>query len=367
MDKPLRFHWSLSQAGDRFRRTRSTLDQPGVLDLNEQIRVCEMAEQCGIESMLMAIGFTRPDPTLLSIAIGKRTRTIKFMIACRSGLISPLYFVQQINTASQLIGGRICINIVCGHTPHELKYYGDHLSHDERYERTGEFLTVCRALWRGERDVEFQGRYLRTEHCTVDTPFLCAEGRTPEIFLGGNSEAARTLAIEHADCLWRFPAEPDKVATEIEPVARAGKETGLLVSLIARASTREAHDAASALLENFGDSARALHEEFAKRSDSTGFRSTYAMAHQPSTWMTPRLWTGAVPYLGAPSIALVGSFDDIASELMTYRQCGITQFLFIGWPDIEEIAYFGREVLPRVRRLEQSKETAFVMARGVPS
>jgi len=157
MDKPLRFHWSLSQAGDRFRRTRSTLDMPGVLDLNEQVRVCEMAEQCGIESMLMAIGFTRPDPTLLSIAIGKRTRTMKFMIACRSGLISPLYFVQQINTASQLIGGRLCINIVCGHTPHELKYYGDHLSHDERYERTSEFLTICRALWRGERDVGFEG------------------------------------------------------------------------------------------------------------------------------------------------------------------------------------------------------------------
>jgi len=93
---------------------------PGVLDLSEQVRVCEMAEQCGIESMLMAIGFTRPDPTLLSIAIGKRTRTIKFMIACRSGLISPLYFVQQINTLSALTDGRVSLNVVAGHSPAEI-------------------------------------------------------------------------------------------------------------------------------------------------------------------------------------------------------------------------------------------------------
>jgi len=318
MEKPLRFHWSLPQLGD----------------LNEQVRLCETAEQCGIESMLMAIGVDRPDPTLLTIAIGKRTRTIRFMIGCRPGLISPLYFVQQINTASQLIGGRICLYLACDAPLDESKSCGDHLAHDERYERAGEFLTICRALWRGDRDFQFNGRHLRTEHCTVDTPFLSTDGRGPEIFLGGHSAAARTLAVEHADCLWRVPAEPDKMAADIEPVAAAGKEIGLVVSLIARPTTRAAHQAASSLLDNL------------------------AMAHAPSGRITPRLWTGAVPCLdlGPAGVALVGSFDEIAAALMTCKQYGITQFLFTGPPDIEEVRLFGGEVLPRVRRLEGSKQ-----------
>jgi len=64
------------------------------------------------------------------------------------------------------------------------------------------------------------------------------------------------------------------------------------------------------------------------------------------------LWTGAVAYLGAPAIALVGSFDDIAAALMAYKKVGISQFLFMGWPEIDELTLFGHEVLPRLRALE---------------
>src|SRR5438445_4547148 len=39
-------------------------------------------------------------------------QAIKFMIACRPGVVSPTVFVQQINTVSALTGGRVHINIV---------------------------------------------------------------------------------------------------------------------------------------------------------------------------------------------------------------------------------------------------------------
>src|SRR5262245_47841241 len=65
----LRFHWSLSQAGDPSRRARSLDQQSGVPPLAYQIELCRTAEQCGIDSMLMAIGYTRPDPLVLSIAL----------------------------------------------------------------------------------------------------------------------------------------------------------------------------------------------------------------------------------------------------------------------------------------------------------
>jgi alkanesulfonate monooxygenase len=38
---------------------------------------------------------------------------------------------------------------------------------------------------------------------------------------------------------------------------------------------------------------------------------------------------------------------------MEYRSIGISQFLFMGWPDLEEMTFFGKEILPRVRQKEQ--------------
>ena len=275
------------------------------------------------------------------------------MVACRAGLISPTAFVQQINTLSTLIQGRVLINMVCGHTPHELRYYGDFLPHDERYDRTDEFLTVCRAFWRGEERVNFKGKYYRVEDGRLNTPFISDEREAPEIYLGGNSEKAAELAASHASCLWRFADSPARVRPAIAPVLEKGTEVGLLVALIARPTREEALRAAHSLIENFGADTKQIHREFAKKSDSVAFTSTYKLAEAAeSAWLTSCLWTGAVPYLGAPAIALVGSFEDIAAAIMEYKALGISQFLFLGWPDIEEMTFFGGGVLPIVRERE---------------
>lgn len=356
---PLRFHWSLSQAGDKFRRLRPAEQMPGILNLDSQVELCRQGERYGIESMLMAIGFTRPDPTLLSIELGLRTEKMKFMIACRSGLISPAYWVQQINTASALIPGRICVNIVCGHTPHELRYYGDFLPHDERYERTEEFLNVCRAFWSAGPTglpVNFEGKYYHIENGRLRTPFVASDTAVPEIFVGGNSDQAAALAVRHGDCLWRFPDRDENLRSHCELLNRAGKQLGLLVSLITRPTPEEAAEACHALLAGFGVEAKAVHQQFAHRSDSIGFRAIYASATEESEWLNPWLWTGAVPYLGPPAIALVGSFEQVAAALLHYQSMGITQFLFTGWPDIEEMEYFGCGVLPLLCKTSTEKQ-----------
>lgn len=309
--------------------------------------------------MLMAISFTCPDPTLLAIELGLRTEKMKFMIACRSGLVSPTYWVQQINTASALLPGRICVNVVCEHTPHELRYYGDFLSHDERYQRTDEFLAICRALWAagpGGSGVDFQGEHLRVEKGLLRTPFVSSDRVIPEIFVAGNSDQAATLAVDHGDCLWRFPDCDENLQSVCDLLKSAHKQIGLLVSLITRPTHEEAMAACQALLAHFNADAKTVHQQFASRSDSGGFRSVYTGAAAQPEWLAPWLWTGAVPYLGAPSIALVGSFQEVAAALRHYQNMGITQFSFIGWPNIEEMEYFGRGVLPILSEKYAPKE-----------
>lgn len=359
----LRFHWSLSQAGDPSRRARSREQQSGVPPLEPQIALCRAAEQGGIDSVLMAIGYTRPDPLVLSIALGLRTERIRFMIACRSGLISPAYFVQQINTASTLLPGRICINMVCGHTPYELGYYGDFLDHDERYVRTAEFLRLCRDLWTPGEPVNVEGRYYRVENACIRTPMVGGLGDRPEIFVGGSSPQAEDLAATYGDCLWRFPDRDDIMAPRVRRVVELGAEVGLLVSLITRPTRQEALASAEALVAGFAAETRDVHRRFAADSDSTGFRAVYRAAADPATsWLTPTLWTGAVPFLGAPAIALVGSYGEVADAILRYREIGVTQFLFAGWPDIAEIQHFAAGVVPQLG--EAAVERALTQARA---
>jgi len=353
--RPLRFHWSLSSAGDKLRGARARAAQSGVPDLDAHAAFCQVAEACGIESLLMAFGFHRPDPIVLTAALASRTERIKFLIACRSGVCSPTMFVQQINTLSVLTGGRVAINIVAGHSPHEQRFYGDFLDHDARYERTDEFWTVCHGLWR-DAEVSFQGTHYRVEGAKLNTPFVSSERTAPEIFVGGNSEAAERLAARHASCLLRLPEAPERMRPRVQALAEQGVEVGLLVSVIARPTREEAHAAAAELLESAGAEALAVHESFARRSDSVAFRSTYELAREDSPWKTPWLWAGAVPYLGAPAISLVGSAEDVAGAILEYQAIGVSQFLFMGWPDVEAMTFFGREVLPRVRERETDTE-----------
>jgi alkanesulfonate monooxygenase len=354
-DRPLRFHWSLSQAGNTFRRSLSPAEMTGRPDFPSQLELCRVAERSGIDSMLMALGSTRPDPTLLSVALGREAHRIGFMIACRPGLVSPTAFVQQFNTASQLLEGRVSVNIVIGHTPGELGYYGCFLGREERFDQADEFLTICRELWARGPDspgVDFQGTYYQVEDARVGTPFAGRGG--PEIFFGGNSRRSSELSIQHASCSFRFAEPPSTLAPRIAPILEAGKEVGLLVSLLGRTTRAEAVRDAEAMVNDLGRKAFEAHLAREQAVDANSYRSTYDLARGSETgWATDTLWLGAVPYLGAPAVALVGSADEIASAILEYRGLGVSQFLFMGWPDLEEMTFFGREVLPRVRQGER--------------
>jgi alkanesulfonate monooxygenase len=348
----LRFHWSLSSVGETMRRANAAATHSGVPDMAAHKQFALRAEEFGIESLLMAFGFSRPDPVTWAAALGSWTRTVKFLVAVRSGIVSPTYFVQQVNTLSALTGGRVCVNVVAGRAPDEQRFYGDFLQHDERYERTDEFWSICHALWRDDGPVDFCGKYYQVEGATLRTPFVSPDRARPEIYLGGSSDLAVALAIRHADCMFTLPDAPDQLAARIRPLLDNGTDVGLLVSLICRPTHEEAVDAAYTLIHAAGARATAAHRDARRRTDSVGFGSLYDRAMGESQWPTPYLWVGAVPYLGAPSVALVGSPDEIVDALAAYEAIGVTQFLFMGYPDLDELTFFGAEILPRVRALE---------------
>ena len=52
------------------------------------------------------------------------------------------------------------------------------------------------------------------------------------------------------------------------------------------------------------------------------------------------------------SVAIVGDYDEVAAAIWDFRAVGVSQFLFLGWPDLEEMTRFSEHVLPRLRRRE---------------
>jgi alkanesulfonate monooxygenase len=100
----------LTQGGEKPNASRASNQnspETGLPDIKSQVEFCRSAEACGIDSLLVAFGYYMPDPILLSAALGLATERIKLMIAYRSGVASPVQFVQQLNTLSALICGRV--------------------------------------------------------------------------------------------------------------------------------------------------------------------------------------------------------------------------------------------------------------------
>ncbi|HKO58040.1 MAG TPA: LLM class flavin-dependent oxidoreductase [Thermoanaerobaculia bacterium] len=339
----MRIHWRLPHGSD----PPSPLGDCSLPDLARQIPFCREAEALGFDSLLIDFGIDKADPLLLAAALGMATTRMRFIIACRSGLTAPTMFVQQLNTLSTLIGGRFALNVVAGSTPDEQRRYGDWAEHDERWERTDEFLTIARNLWRGGEH-DFDGRWYRISKAAVKTPFRAHDGRqAPEIYVGGSSPAALAVARKHADCSLMPVDVPARIAAQVAPILAAGKEAGIRASVIARRTRAEALEAAESFRTSAPVDAPARQRVHVDRSDSQMIRGAYARA--ADEWPLPWLWKGAVRAYGAMSVAIVGSYDEVADALLAYRAAGVAQCILAGTPKLDEMRIFGAEVMGRVR------------------
>lgn len=357
----MKFHWRLLQGGETANMTRAAgwnRRETGLPDLERQAEFCRRAEECGITGLLTDIGAAKPDPIVLAAALGLATEKIELIVAYRSGLIPPTTFVQQLNTLSALIQGRFSLNIVAGHSPLEQRYYGDFLSHDERYPRTEEFLAICHAFWRSEDPVNFQGKYYQIENGRLNTAFVSKSRTSPEIFIGGGSEAARALAISQGSCWMRLADTPANLEPDAKTVLAAGKEVGVRVCVICRPTREAAVRAAYELVAGLDPALRDAEQEreFMRKSDSVSIRQVYEVAE--GEWPASWLWRGAVRTHGGAAIAVVGNPEEVAAAFLEYRGAGVTQFILSGWPKLEEMLIFGRDVLPLIRQKERALDAA---------
>jgi alkanesulfonate monooxygenase len=356
----LRFHWFLPTQGDgRGLIETGEPPAPGVAGgLREAsipylTRIATAAEDLGFEAALTPTGGWCDDAWVVTAMLAETSERLKFLIAFRPGLVSPTLAAQMAATFQWHSGGRLLLNVVTGGDADEQHAFGDYLTKEERYERTGEFLRIVRGLWDGEA-VDFAGEHLRVEGATIH--------RLPEpaplVYFGGSSPAAREVAAEHVDVYLTWGEPPAAVAEKVESVralaAARGREVrfGIRLHTISRDTAAEAWARAEGMLAAVPNELIAKVQAKLRRSESEGQRRMLELhgGSREGLEVSPNLWAGVGLGRGGAGTALVGSHEEVAERIEEYARVGIDEFVMSGYPHLEELYWFGEGVLPLLER-----------------
>ncbi|MEH1897345.1 MAG: FMNH2-dependent alkanesulfonate monooxygenase [Nostoc sp.] len=312
-------------------------------------QIAQAVDSLGYTGALLPTGSSCEDAWITAAALISVTKRMKFLVAIRPGITSPGAAARMAATFDRISKGRLLINVVTGGDPVKLAGDGLHLSHDDRYDLTDEFLTVWRGIVSGET-VDFKGNYLDIKGGKLLFPPV--QKPYPPLWFGGSSAAAKRVAAKHIDVYLTWGEPPEQVAQKIAEVRRLAAELGRTVSfgirlhVIVRETESAAWDAANELIKYVDDDAIAKAQENLASSDSEGQRrmSKLHSGSRETLEISPNLWTGIGLVRGGAGTALVGDPDTVAARMLEYRNLGIETFVFSGYPHLEE-AYRTAELL----------------------
>lgn len=337
----------------------STIAQRTDWQLPYNARLAQIAERSGFEYALTQTRYAasygadrQHEATSFSLALLAATQKLRVIAAVHPGMWHPGVLAKWLITADHISGGRAAVNIVSGWLKDEFVKFGlPWLEHDERYVRTEEFIRALRGLLT-EDAYSQSGQYYTIDSFTLSPKPLEIPGRPhPEIFFGGNSTAAQAAAGRVAD--WYFSngrtleGYEENVAGVLAAAEQAGRSPrfGLNGFVIARETRAEAEDT--------------LREIVAKahRPAVEGFRQSVKEAGA-STKDGKGMWADSsfedlVQYNDGFKTRLIGTPEEIADRIIAYKKIGVNLLLTCYLHFTEEVAAFGRDILPILREKEK--------------
>ncbi|WP_053143307.1 FMNH2-dependent alkanesulfonate monooxygenase [Erwinia billingiae] len=345
----LNVFWFLPTHGDG--RYLGTTEGGRAVDLPYLQQVALAADNLGYYGVLIPTGKSCEDSWLVASALAPITKRLRYLVAVRPGLQPPSLAARMAATLDRLSEGRLLINVVTGGDPVENKGDGIFLSHAERYQVTREFLDVYSRLLKGEK-VDYHGEHIRVEGAEVLFPPVQEDG--PPLFFGGSSEEALEVAANQIDTYLTWGEPVEQVAEKIAVVRQRAEERGrtldygIRLHVIVRETEDEAWAAADKLIAHLDDDTIAAAQKIFSRMDSTGQARMSALhgGSKDGLRIAPNLWAGVGLVRGGAGTALVGSPQQVADRIREYQALGIKNFIFSGYPHLEEAHRFAELVMP---------------------
>lgn len=313
--------------------------------------IVKTAEAQGFRNILCPSSYQVGQDTLSFVAgCAPITDRINLLAAIRCGEMQPIMLARTVATLDHMLEGRLTINIISSDFP------GEKADSAFRYQRSREVVEILKQAWTRD-EINHEGEVYQFKGLTTDPakPYQINGG--PLLYFGGYSPPALELCGQHCDVYLMWPEPKEQIAQRMRDVnavaERYGRtlDYGLRVHVIVRDTEAEAREYAESLTSKLDDEYGQLIRERALDSTSLG------VAHQARAreladkfgYVEPNLWTGIGRARSGCGAAIVGSADQVLSEIEEYRKMGVRAFIFSGYPHIDEAEHFGRLVMPELK------------------
>jgi len=186
------------------------------------------------------------DPTLVISAMAAATQRLGFACTFSTTYFPPYHAAKLFSTLDHLTDGRIGWNVVTSFLRDALDNFGlkDNLTHDQRYDRADEYMSVAYKLWEHSweehaivrdrtRDIYIDAdRVHRIDHegtwFTVPGPHMCEPSlqRTPVIYQAGASGRGTSFAAKHAEAIFCIHPNTHTATRKVKELRTAAVAAG---------------------------------------------------------------------------------------------------------------------------------------------
>ena len=312
--------------------------------------IVKTAEEHGFRNILCPSSYQVGQDTLSFVAgCAPITDRINMLAAVRCGEMQPIMLARTIATLDHMMRGRLTVNIISSDFP------GEKADSAFRYQRSREVVEILKQAWTQD-EINYQGEVYNFQGLTSD-PAKPYQTGGPLLYFGGYSPAALELCGQHCDVYLMWPEPKEQIAERMKAVNTVAErynrtlDYGLRVHVIVRDTEAEAKEYAEHIVSKLDDEHGRKIRERALDSTSLG------VSHQAKNrdiadefgYVEPHLWTGIGRARSGCGAAIVGSTDQVLSELEAYQKMGIRAFILSGYPHIDECKHFGTKVLPNMK------------------
>jgi dimethylsulfone monooxygenase len=271
-------------------------------------------------------------------ALAAVTKKIEIMTAVRPGFHNPAVTAKMAANIDQISNGRFTLNIVSAWWEEEAREYGGIFTeHDERYERTKEFIDILKGLWT-EESFTYEGKFYQIKDTKLSPKPV--QRPYPILYAGGESPKGKQTIVEKCDAYVMHGGTVEEITKKVTEMKALRLQTtnpdlssfGMAAYVICRDTEQEAQLELARITDVKESSAYAGFKDFTSKSqlEQQIQLQDYSVSNR-----------GLRPNL-------VGTPSQIAERILQYEQAGLDLLLLQFSPQLEEMERFAKQVMPLV-------------------
>jgi len=305
-----------SQTGLQIFSTCPSALEPAELYRDRIIRAAQWSERAGCAGMLVYTDNSLADPWLVSQVLIENTKFLYPLVAVQPVYMHPYSVAKMVATLAFLYQRRIYLNMVAGGFKNDLTALNDPSLHDDRYARLTEYTQIIQQLTEG-LSVTLKGQFYSVTNLTL-SPRVPPELR-PGVLMSGSSEAGLRAARAANAVAVKYPEPPESsVPAERGP-------SGIRVGVVTRPQSEAAWKAA---LTRFpADRKGQLTRQLASKVSDSAWHHQLAEVGRQKAQVRRVYWLQPFENYQTNCPYLVGSYDDVAAELVRYIGLGHRTFI----------------------------------------